>query len=191
MRHTTTAALTAILIATLAGCGSNSDTTTEAKPSASPADSGTPSASDPSSKPPTPTEFKVGEQAKLTDEANSFTVQVSGYAQAVKGPTPPDTADDGDVWATVDAKICNTSGDSFMVSQAPWSLTYADGTVIEAFGATGLLSKPEFPMGFAVKKGRCARGVIPFLVPNSQRPERIVYAPDSLPEPYEWTAPAK
>lgn len=187
MRTRATAAMTVLLLAALAACSDSDPGTADTK--ATPTKSATATTSSAPPNTPAATQLNVGETASIDDAASHFTVQVLAYAQDVKGPTPPDDANDGDVWAAVDAKICNTGGESFAVSQFPWSLTYADGTVIEAFGATSLFPTPEFPMDFTVKTGRCVRGNIPYLVPNGQRPERIVYGPDALPEPYEWTVP--
>ncbi|MFI8823412.1 DUF4352 domain-containing protein [Streptomyces sp. NPDC053431] len=192
MRRLTTTALTATLLLGLAACGGNDEptvtkTSTPPEPTTS---SAIPSAT------PTPSTYKIGESAKVDDTQNGvkFTTTVLAYTQPAKGPQPPDvTTQGGDVWATVEAKICNVEGKTVTVSQFPWSLAYADGTIVEITGSTGGdLPKPEFPMDEPVKAGRCVKGKIPFAVMAKQRPERIVYAPQSLADnPVEWAVPAE
>ncbi len=56
----------------------------------------------------------------------------------------------------------------------------------------GDFPKPEFPTDDAtVKVGDCIRGKISIPVPPDSRPERIVYAPEGLDEPVEWTVPKR
>ncbi|MFF9199974.1 DUF4352 domain-containing protein [Streptomyces sp. NPDC014779] len=191
MRRLTTTALTATLLLGLTACSSSEPTVTKTSSAPEPAtSSAAPSAT------PTPSTYKIGESAKVDDSQNglTFTATVIAYTQPVKGPQPPDpTTQGGDVWATVEAKICVIEGKTVTVSQFPWSLAYADGTIVEITGSTGGdLPKPEFPMDEPVKAGRCVKGKIPFAVMGNQRPERIVYAPQSLTaNPVEWTVPPK
>lgn len=137
--------------------------------------------------------LKMG-AAKAIDDADlnvHATVQALMYQQPYKGPQPekPEDFQGGDIWATVDVKVCNLKGVSFPVDQTPWSLSYADGTSIEVTGSTGGdMPKPEYPMGKTLTSGRCARGLIAFPVPSSKRPERLVYQPRDG-EPTEWTIP--
>ncbi|WP_154686013.1 hypothetical protein [Streptomyces himastatinicus] len=85
------------------------------------------------------------------------------------------------------------SGRTITASQFPWSLAFADGTRAEVTGLNGGdFPKPEFPTDDAtVKVGDCIRGKIPIPVPPASRPERIVYAPEGLDEPVEWTVPKR
>jgi hypothetical protein len=188
--RTTTAALAAGLLLALTACG-NSDRPSVTKSDAKPEPTATTSSPTPS---PTPTDttFTVGETAKIGETQGDITVTVLAYTQPVTGPHPPEPdVQGGDVWATIEAKVCNVKGETISVSQFPWSLAYADGTLVEVTGSSGGdMPKPEFPMDAAVKAGRCVKGKIPFPVMNSTRPERVVYAPESLPEPIEWTVPS-
>ncbi|KUH39037.1 hypothetical protein ATE80_09500 [Streptomyces kanasensis] len=95
------------------------------------------------------------------------------------------------VWARIEVKVCNDEGGSINVTQFPWSLAYADGAQVEVTGLHGgNFPKPEFPTNDKpVKPGNCVRGGIMFPVEPDQRPERIVYHPDSIEEPIEWAVP--
>ncbi|MFJ4869610.1 DUF4352 domain-containing protein [Streptomyces sp. NPDC088757] len=190
MRRLTTTLAAGLLFA-LTACGGNEPAAPAvSKTSSSPEPVAT--TSNPPSPTPTDTTYKVGETAKVTTDDATFTVTALAYTQPVKGPQPPDPGTQGgDVWATVEAKVCSVSGDTFTVSQFPWSLAYTDGTVVKVTGSTGGdLPKPEFPMDQPVKNGRCIRGKIPFPVMNNIRPERVVYAPEALSaNPVEWTVP--
>ncbi|WP_445279650.1 DUF4352 domain-containing protein [Streptomyces sp. DSM 118148] len=135
--------------------------------------------------------LKMGAKKAIDDDANDvhITVQVVDYQQPYKGPQPqkPDASQGGDVWAALSIKVCNVSGPNISVSHRPWSLAYEDGTSIESTGLSGGdLPKPEFPMDKLVKAGRCAAGLIPYPVPSSKHPERIVYAPDDAEDTIEW-----
>ncbi|MFF5972297.1 DUF4352 domain-containing protein [Streptomyces sp. NPDC012769] len=194
MRTRTTTVITATLLLTLSACGSGDDgkptvtkTSTAPEPITSSAVT-TPAAA------PTPSTYSLGESAEVDDTENGvrFTATVLAYTQPAKGPQPPDRdTQGGDVWATVEAKVCNIEGNTFSVSQFPWSLAYADGTVVKVTGSTGGdLPKPEFPMDLPVKAGRCVKGKIPFPVMSNTRPERVMYAPEALSDdPVEWTLP--
>ncbi|MEU2075432.1 DUF4352 domain-containing protein [Streptomyces sp. NPDC013489] len=181
---------TAGLLLAITACSSEPTTPTVSKTSTSPepvAPTTVPS--------PTPTDstYKVGEAAKVNDTANGvvFTATVIAYTQPAKGPQPPDPATQGgDVWATVEAKICNEAK-TVTVSQFPWSLAYADGTVVKVTGSSGGdMPKPEFPMDVPIKAGRCVKGKIPFPVMSNTWPERVMYAPESLSDnPVEWFIP--
>ncbi|MFD5492258.1 DUF4352 domain-containing protein [Streptomyces sp. NPDC127091] len=138
--------------------------------------------------------LKMGAKKDIAEPENDvqITVQALEYQQPYKGPQPqpPQDFEGGDVWATVNVKVCTVKGD-VSVSQFPWSLAYADGTSIDVTGSTGGdMPKPEFPMDKTVKPGRCAAGLIAFPVPSDKRPERIVYEPDGS-EPTEWAIPGK
>jgi cytoskeletal protein RodZ len=190
MHRLTTAALAVGLLATLTACSNEPASPTVSKTSSSPEPAAATSTPAPT---PTDTTYKLGETAKVNDAPNGvvFTATVIAYTQPVKGPQPPDPATQGgDVWATVEAKICNEAK-TVTVSQFPWSLAYADGTVVKVTGSSGGdMPKPEFPMDVPIKAGRCVKGKIPFPVMGNSRPERIVYAPESLSaDPVEWAVP--
>ncbi|MFD5975553.1 DUF4352 domain-containing protein [Streptomyces bacillaris] len=191
-RTTITATLAAALLA-LTGCSSEPEKATVTKSDATPEPS--PTTPSPTPEPEQQTTFDMGDTADINDAPNNkiFNVTVIAYTQPVKGPQPPTEDLGGDVWATVEAKVCNAKGGGTInVSQFPWSLDYEDGTRIQATGLSGGdLPKPEYPNDAPVKADRCVRGKIPFPVPSDQRPARIVYAPDTLDEPLEWTVPAK
>ncbi|MFB7936316.1 DUF4352 domain-containing protein [Streptomyces sp. NPDC056049] len=192
MRPQTVTASTIGLLLALTAC-SNDEPATPAvsKTSVSSEPAATPTTSTPS---PTPTDttYAIGETAKVTTDDATFTVTALAYTQPVKGPQPPDPATQGgDVWATVEAKVCSESGITLTVTQFPWSLTYADGTVVKVTGSSGGdMPKPEFPMDQPVKNGRCVKGKIPFPVMNNLRPSHVLYAPEALAaSPIEWTIP--
>ncbi|NWF28483.1 DUF4352 domain-containing protein [Streptomyces sp. PKU-EA00015] len=194
MRSRATALTAALLLATLTACsGSGDDSTTVTKSDkteAAPTSTPTTPSPEPSK---SQTTFAIGETADINDEENGahFTASVIAYTQPEKGPEAALEGLGGEIWATAEVKVCNTKGVTFSVSQFPWSLEYKDGTRIEVTGLNGGdMPKPEFPTDdVSVKEGRCVRGKIPFPVPSAKRPERIVYAPQSLPEPIDWTVP--
>ncbi|MEU2062891.1 DUF4352 domain-containing protein [Streptomyces sp. NPDC013455] len=134
--------------------------------------------------------LKMGATKTINDTESDarITVQVVEYQQPFKGPQPmkPQDFQGGDIWATINIKICNVGTTDISVSQRPWALTYSDSTRIESTGSSGGdMPKPEFPMDKVVKGGRCAAGLIAYPVPSSKHPERIVYEPDGR-EPIEW-----
>ncbi|MFB6626498.1 MULTISPECIES: hypothetical protein [unclassified Streptomyces] len=97
----------------------------------------------------------------------------------------------GYVWATVEIKVCTTKG-TVQTSRYPWVLAYDDGTRIEPSSVTyGDFPKPEYPYDAKIKAGDCVRGKTVFAVPGKQRPERVVYTSELLPEPAEWAVPSK
>ncbi|MET7319520.1 DUF4352 domain-containing protein [Streptomyces sp. NPDC005549] len=194
MRTRTTAALITVgLLATLTACGSSSDDAKVTKSTATPEPAATSATPEPT--PTQQTTFAIGETADVNDTANdvSFSATVIAYTQPVKGPQPPTPELGGDAWATAEIKVCNLKGQTFTVSQFPWSLAYKDGTRMEVTGLNGGdLPKPEFPTDdVSVKADDCVRGKIPYPVTGSKRPERIVYAPQAMDEPLEWTVPAE
>ncbi|MGP4008162.1 DUF4352 domain-containing protein [Streptomyces sp. 4N124] len=136
--------------------------------------------------------LNMGAKKDITDAENDvhLTVQAVEYQQPHKGPQPQKPFDfqGGDIWATINVKVCNIEGD-IEVSQLPWSLAYEDGTSIDATGSTGGdMPKPEFPMDKRVLPGRCAAGLISFPVDSKKRPERVVYEPEGS-DPTEWAVP--
>lgn len=188
-----TAIATALLLTTLTACGGSSDT----KPAPAPAVENNPAGARP-----TPTDagpFVLGKAYAWSKENDlgsaTGTTSVLSYTQPARGVTPP-----GDglgvsnaEWGVVEVKVCNVKGDSIAVSQSPWSLAFPNETRTETTGLNGGdLPKPEFPtLDTMVKSGDCLRGKIPYPVERGKRPDRIVYAPVSEPEPIEWIVPAK
>jgi hypothetical protein len=186
--HARTAACTALLVAATATACSNSGepktirvtvTQTVTSPLGTKAEADTDSGV-----------LKMGAKKTINDTESDarITVQVMEYQQPYKGPQPmkPEDFQGGDIWATINIKICNVGTTDISVSQRPWALTYSDSTRIESTGSSGGdMPKPEFPMDKVVKGGRCAAGLIAYPVPSSKRPERIVYEPDGR-EPIEW-----
>ena len=99
----------------------------------------------------------------------------------------PELLSDGQKWAALEVKVCNTGTKGFDVTPMVWSLAYKDGARIEAAGMNaGELPQPLYPMDAKVKTGDCVRGNIAFQVPEQGRPERVLYSPDMLDEPAEW-----
>lgn len=150
--------------------------------------------------PPQRTTFDLGQDwnwQSTTDDGTTTTgtTTVLAYKQPVPNVSPPgDDGQDGDVWGSVEAKVCTgkNSPGSITVDQFAWSLAFPDGARIEVTGLNGGdFPRPEFPMDATVRAGDCARGLIMFPVPRDQRPERVIYAPDGIEEPIEWTVPAK
>ncbi|MDT0477383.1 DUF4352 domain-containing protein [Streptomyces sp. DSM 41014] len=137
--------------------------------------------------------LKMGTKKTLDDSTNDthFTAQVTEYQQPPKGPQPEAPTDlGGDIWATVNVKVCNLRGATFTVGQTAWSLEYDDGTSVESTGLSGGdMPKPEYPMDRAVKPGRCAAGLISYPVDSKKRPARVTYAPESG-ESAEWAVPS-
>ncbi|WP_405438180.1 hypothetical protein [Streptomyces anulatus] len=191
--RTTLAAAGAAFLLALTGCGNDTERVSVTKSDAKPEPS--PTAPGPTPEPEPQTTFAIGETADIDDEPNnvSFSATVIAYTQPVKGPQAPTEDLGGDAWATAEIKVCNVKGETFTVSQFPWSLAYEDGTRVEVSGLNGGdLPKPEFPTNdVSVKPDRCVRGKIPFPVQSDTRPQYIVYAPDALDEPLEWTVPGQ
>ncbi|WP_286255479.1 DUF4352 domain-containing protein [Streptomyces graminofaciens] len=183
MRHTTTL-LSVVLLLAVSGCssddeGSGKPTVTKASP--------TPTVASPS---PSPSPSKA-ETLKLGDTANisadsEFTAAALGYTD--KGITGvPELLSAGQKWSVVMVKVCNKGGEPIATTPLVWSLAYADGVRVEAAGMNaGELPQPLYPMEAKVSSGDCVKGNIAFTVPESGRPERVLYSPDALDEPVEW-----
>ncbi|MFE4649296.1 hypothetical protein [Streptomyces sp. NPDC056707] len=194
----TTAAITAgLLLAALTACDNGSDS--EAiKATATPSNSR--ESDDKPSQTPTPAgPLAIGTASKWHDEYEGKTV--NGFATVLSYAQPPKGASDpgeglglsNPEWAITEIKVCNTKGMNIGVSRMPWSLGFPDGTRVEASTLSGGdMPKPEFPtLDTVVKAGDCVRGKIPYAVEHGTRPDRIIYAPESQPEPVEWAVPAK
>ncbi|WP_435215884.1 hypothetical protein [Streptomyces sp. bgisy034] len=188
-RRAATAALLAAAITT-AGCTADSEPTASSK--STPAATKAASSPKPSESTPEPPRA-LGETFTWTsDEGYTFGTTVMGYEQDVaKNSVSADEEfdTDGYVWAAVDIKVCLKKGKAG-VTRYPWVLAYADGARIEPSTVTyGDFPKPEYPYEAELKAGDCVRGKTVFAVPGNQRPERILYTTESLPEDAEWAVP--
>ncbi|MFJ6566439.1 hypothetical protein ACIQNU_03405 [Streptomyces sp. NPDC091292] len=190
--RTRTGAATATTAALLALAACSSGGTPDAKPSAS-----APSAKTTSSAPePTPAQDQPRAFGKAltwtADDGVRMSITVMGYEQDVaKNSITADEEFDtnGYVWAAVDIKACLKKGKSG-VTRYPWALAYKDGTRIEPSGVTyGDFPKPEYPYEAKLKPGECVRGKTVFPVPGNDRPERVLYTPEALPDGAEWAVP--
>ncbi|MEV6409388.1 DUF4352 domain-containing protein [Streptomyces bobili] len=192
--NTRTAACAALfaLVALATACSSDDAADSTPKPSASAA------AAASSASPPSPIPSKartIGDMYSSTREDQGLTFQttstVLGYEHDFKAQASAaeETGAAGYVWSALEIKVCAQS-DGISVSRFPWVLAYADGARVEASGTTyGDFPKPEYPIEAKVKNGDCVRGKIAYAVPGNQRPVKVIYAPDGLPEPVEWTMP--
>lgn len=99
---------------------------------------------------------------------------------------------DGDRMGAVDVKACNTSGQAYEVSTAPWSFVFADDTVSDASQAWSGVTTPEYPFNpRQLRPGKCVRGWMTFTLSGGKRPAYVEYAPGGLaggpaPEPESW-----
>ncbi|MCX5613552.1 hypothetical protein OHB39_39630 [Streptomyces sp. NBC_00047] len=116
---------------------------------------------------------------------------VLGYRHNVRsvGSAADESGTPGYVWAALDIKVCSESG-AFLATTPPWTLSYADGARVSASSTTyGDFPKPAFPFETQLTAGKCVKGNIVFAVPDSPRPSTVIYAPQSLDKPREWTVP--
>jgi hypothetical protein len=183
--HTRTAyAALLATVALTAGCTSTSHD--DAKPSTTPT-------TKPATASPTGP-LTLGAPSAWHGDGYAGTTTALTYTQPVTGIPANDGlgVKDG-VWAVAEVKVCNSAGSSdITVSQFPWQLGYADGTRIKVTGLNGGdLPKPEFPTDdTTVIAGDCLRGKIPFYVPRTSRPDRIIYAPEGG-DSAVWGVPGK
>ncbi|WP_066945051.1 hypothetical protein [Streptomyces lushanensis] len=188
-RTTAAAVTTALLLTALTACSdSGSDT-------AQPAE--TTPAAETTTEEPTPTPaapLTIGTPYAWEDTANGLqgTSTVLGYEQGVRSvaSASEEIGAAGYEWAALELKVCSDAG-SFPVTTTPWTLAYADGARIEPSSTYDDFPKPEFPFDATVTAGKCIRGKVVYPVPDDSRPESVVYAPEGLAEPVEWTVPAK
>jgi hypothetical protein len=137
---------------------------------------------------PPPSGHRFGESVP----ANSGFVAavVFGYVQPAARDAAPAQA--GHVWAAIDVQACAEPGTVFKVtvSDGPWSLRFADGTVV---GPT-LADDPHFPQPrypatpTSLEAGECLRGWMVFEVPTDGRPDLVRYAPQGG-SPIDWLVP--
>ncbi|MEU6352211.1 hypothetical protein ABZ896_23275 [Streptomyces sp. NPDC047072] len=146
-----------------------------------------------SSSSPTPLSFGDTWKFKNSDPAKPFqgTLTVLAYKQGFTsvGKASEEVGAPGYVWAYTDLKLCAVKG-SYIESSYNWTLYYSDGSRIERSGSTyGDFPKPEYPVEVTLTAGKCARGKLAFAVPGNKRPASVLYKPDGLDEPREWTVP--
>ncbi|MFE6942219.1 hypothetical protein [Streptomyces chartreusis] len=192
MRTRTTVATAALLLTTLNACQSGSE-----EPAAGDDKARKPKAPAATSSPaPSPTEDEprdFDEVLTFNDPVGEVTLKVTvlGYEQGIKAATSADQefSTTGYEWAALEIKACVTKGTGG-TTRYPWVLAYADGARIEPSSVTyGDFPKPEYPYEATVKAGDCVRGKTVFAVPGDQRPERVLYTPEALPEGAEWKVP--
>ncbi|MER5209408.1 hypothetical protein ABT063_02110 [Streptomyces sp. NPDC002838] len=190
--RTRTALPAVLLAAATATTGCSSDSEPAASNKTTPAATKTTSAPTPSQSTPAAPRA-IGQTLTFTgDDGVTFDVTVMGYEQDVaKNSVSADEEFDtnGYVWAAVDIRACLKKGKAG-VTRYPWALAYADGARIEPSSVTyDDFPRPEYPYEAEMKAGECVRGKTVFPVPGDQRPERILYTADSLPETAEWAVP--
>jgi len=144
---------------------------------------------------PSPKPFAFGDTWKLNnvDPAKPFegNVTVLGYEQGFTsvGKVSEEAGAPGYVWAYTELRLCGIKG-SYTDKTTSWTLYYSDGSRVSPSGTTyGDFPKPEFPFEVTVTAGKCARGKLVFPVPGDKRPESVLYKPEGLEEPREWSVP--
>ena len=178
---------TAVLLLTLTACGSDTEPRTAPKASKPTAPKSTPEAKPSPDKP-----RAFGQELEFTDDGMTMGITVLGYEQDTFHPqtsADEEFGTDGYTWAAVEIKACLKKGTSG-VTRYPWALAYADGARIEPSSVTyGDFPKPEYPYEAKMKAGDCVRGKTVFAVPAKDRPEQVLYTPEALETPAEWSVP--
>jgi hypothetical protein len=169
------------LVLSLGACSQSPPTAPTSRDMTSREPSPTVSAAPPSPAPaPSIAAHRFGESVQLGTLA---VTTVYGYKQPVAAGAPrPDQA--GYTWAAADVKVCAGTGAGtgqagITVSNDPWSLVYADSSLVKASN-TGYnqFPQPGYPFGDHVLNwGRCVRGWITFPVPPDKRPVMVEYQP--------------
>ncbi|MFJ2178904.1 hypothetical protein ACIOHE_39175 [Streptomyces sp. NPDC087851] len=191
MRTRTTAAIAAVLLAALTACSSSDSDDTKPAATTEAAEV----AEKESTPPPAPAEpmsFGAPYEWENTSDGAEGTSTVLAYDQDVKSvaSASEETGTDGYVWSALELKVCSTTG-TFTVTTSPWILAYADGTRAEPSSTTyDDFPRPEFPFEETLTQGKCVRGKVVYATPGDSRPESVIYAPEGLAEPVEWTVPA-
>ncbi|MFF3420299.1 DUF4352 domain-containing protein [Streptomyces sp. NPDC002698] len=184
----TTAVVVACLLAAglTTGCSSgNQEEPATARASdtesASPTKSFTPS--------PSPDRFKLGDTANRAADGLKWTAAALSFKDSGISSSPG-LLDDGQKWAMVEIKVCNTGGPALSTSPFTWTLAYADGSRVEATHVSGGVTPgPLYPQDTKLKGGDCVRGKVTFQVPLKGRAARVMYSPSDLDEPMEWAVP--
>jgi hypothetical protein len=143
---------------------------------------------------PTPTPSPTGSAALGTVQVSfagttGLTVTAFAYRQPTARSAPKPLAPDTE-WASADVQICIkvASAGTPSVSNAPWSLIYADGLTAEPSNMTfNQFDAPGYPTTDRdVPAGRCIRGWITFVAPAGKKATMIEYQPDEGPT-YDWS----
>lgn len=192
--RTRTTAVGVLLLAALTACSSSDGESNKAAPSTKstpPATTAAPTT--PSSSPNQPRAFgdSYTSEEEFDGDVYKATSVVLGYEHDVKAQASAaeEVNADGYVWSALEIKVCAES-DGISVSRFPWVLAYADGARVEPSGTTyDDFPKPEYPIEAQVKNGDCVRGKITYAVPGDQKPIKVIYAPDGMPDPVEWAMP--
>lgn len=192
--RTTGLAATALLLCTITAC-SSSDSSSNKATSSSPTPTPTTSSPTPSTTPTADPVLTFGQTVPFDDPSDNDPVRgnatVLGYRHNIRsvGSAADESGTPGYVWAALDIKVCSESG-AFLATTPPWTLSYADGARVSASSTTyGDFPKPAFPFETQLTAGKCVKGNIVFAVPDSPRPSTVIYAPQSLDKPREWTVP--
>lgn len=96
--------------------------------------------------------------------------------------------------AALEARVCidkltaEFGGDAMSISWQPWTLRFDGGFIIESAGSylSDQMPGPMYPIGRQIREGECARGWIPFEVPEDSAPQRVTYMPGSGAYQLEW-----
>ncbi|MFE5675095.1 hypothetical protein ACFQ7B_07605 [Streptomyces erythrochromogenes] len=174
------------------GCGTDASTASKA-PSPSATAAAAPTSSPSPSPTPTPDPvFTVGHawafEGTIGAEQVTGNAAVLGYRHKVRsvGSAADESGTAGYVWAALDVKVCSDNG-TFVATDQPWTLTYADGARIAPSSTTfDDFPKPAFPFETTLTAGKCVKGNIVFAVPDNPRPSTAAYAPNGLATPREW-----
>lgn len=185
MRHTVVIT-SALLLAALTACGSSNDD----KPTIAKATNAPSTASSTPSPSPSPTQetYKLGDTVDI-DADTTFTAAFLSFKDSgIAGV--PGVLQAGQKWTTAEVKVCNKGDGPITVTPFVWQLAYEDGGRFEATSMSGGdFPQPLYPMDAKVRSGDCVRGHVLFEVPKEGRAERVLYSPDALDEPVEWTVP--
>jgi hypothetical protein len=124
----------------------------------------------------------LGTTLTVKDPAATAKATAYRYRQPLPSTAPPDRKNY--TYAGVDARLClsQISDEPLSVSWDPWSLEYADDTVVTPASAwSDETFRVQLYPGIErrVREGGCVRGWILFEVPKGKRPVRLVYAPDT------------
>jgi predicted small secreted protein len=178
-------AIVAMLAGTalVAGCGSMAGPGQPAPATGDASPSGSAAPTSPASPP------LRGHKFGETVQANSgfIAATVFDYTQPAAAGAAPASA--GHVWGAVDIQACAAAGSVFQVtiSDAPWSVRFADGTAATP-ARTG---DPGFPQPTypatpkSLATGECDRAWLVFEVPDGTRPQLVRYAPQGA-TPVDW-----
>ncbi len=143
---------------------------------------------------PTPTpsaEAGIGVPQESSSDDTDLKITVYGMRQPLPVAVPGVPERRGYEYAAVEVRACllKNDGEPMSLSWHPWSLSYADDTIVEEL--TGWSQEwwnvPLYPndTGRTAKVGRCVRGWIPFEVRKGSRAMYVNYDPDGS-NPLQW-----